>query len=120
MVNGGVNVNYVYSNFNFGNNGDEILVIDDNLAEITRIEFPSNFDVAGYSKAYDIDCGFGGQNIVSNWAVETVPYGDGDYGTPGELNTVSIGGCVPELNNPYIFFLTVLSTILVLILNYKR
>ncbi|ARE41168.1 Alkaline phosphatase [Rhodovulum sp. P5] len=83
-TNGGVDVDYVYSGFFLANGDDEIVITDAAGTEIDRVEYdggPEFPDPTGASMFLidpEIDNAIG-----ANWAVSTVPYGDGDLGTPG-------------------------------------
>ena len=87
--NGGVNVNYVYSNWYLSNSADEIILFDDSPdpVEIDHVEYdggPTFPDPNGASMALKdpaLD-----NNIGTNWCTSTTPFGDGDLGTPGVAN----------------------------------
>jgi hypothetical protein len=89
-INGGVHVDYDYLGFFLGNAGDEVILIDNgvpNGLEIDRvvyddgITFPDPVGASMALSAPDLDNDLGG-----NWCVSSVPYGDGDLGTPGAPN----------------------------------
>ena len=87
-TNGGVTVAYEYSGFTLANGADEIILIDidgntvDSVAYDGGTAFP---DPNGASMALleiSLD-----NTIGSNWvAYDSLTYGDGDYGTPGQAN----------------------------------
>lgn len=85
-INGGVNIDYKYSNFTLGNSDDEI-ILTCNEIEIDKVEYdggPEFPDPNGYSMILadsSLD-----NNIGSNWCVSISSYGDGDLGTPGIQN----------------------------------
>lgn len=92
-TNGGVIVDYQYSAFTLGNSDDEIILIDldgnvvDSVAYDGGITFP---DPTGASMALlhpDID-----NNHGASWNTSTTIFGDGDFGTPGAPNFISIIG----------------------------
>jgi len=92
--NGGVNVDYVYGDeFSLDNSSDEIWLLDANLVEIDRVEYDGSpgFPVpAGASQSLKnpaLD-----NNDGMNWCASRIAYGDGDSGTPGQVNT-----CAAEL-----------------------
>ncbi len=104
-TNGGVNVAYEYSGIFLGNSGDEIVLIDDQLREIDRVEYdggPIFPDPTGASMAL-IDPALD-NNMGINWCTSSTPFGDGDLGTPGAANDCPLPA--PELviheimNNP--------------------
>lgn len=86
-INGGVTIDYVYSNFTLGNTtGDEVILKDDLGNVIDRVDYTiAAFPIqAGASIELKGDSYNATANdIGTNWVVATVPYGDGDLGTPG-------------------------------------
>lgn len=92
--NGGVAVDYAYSrdDLALGNDGDEIILLDGSLNEIDRVEYdygssgtfpnPTGATMALSNPALD-------NNVGGNWFTSFTPYGDGDYGTPGAMNTIT-------------------------------
>ena len=96
--NGGVNVDYVYSNFALGNGWDEIIfehptgVILDEVWYDNGASFP---DPSGGSMML-IDP-YSDNSLGVNWTTSEVPFGDGDFGTPGFPNASS--GILLEIDN---------------------
>lgn len=95
MLNGGVSCDYEYSGaITLTNSDDEVILLDSDNAEIDRVEYdggPNFPDPTGASMELispSLD-----NNVGSNWREATVPYGDGDLGTPGASNN---GVIVPE------------------------
>ncbi|MDY7076097.1 MAG: lamin tail domain-containing protein [Chloroflexota bacterium] len=93
-INGGVELDYDYpGGFALGNGDDEIIVEMGDGTEIDRVEYdggpvwpdPSGASMMLTDVALD-------NNDGANWeeTPNTLPYGDGDYGTPGCPNT----GCL--------------------------
>jgi hypothetical protein len=89
-TNGGVVLNYEYSGINLANGADEILLIDPygNTVDSVAYDGGSTFpDPNGATMALlelNLDNTVGG-----NWVeYDSLTYGDGDYGTPGEPNFV--------------------------------
>jgi predicted extracellular nuclease len=86
-TNGGVNVDYVFSGVFLANGADEVVLVDDGLTEIDRVEYdggPNFPDPNGASMALEdpaLD-----NNVGANWCTAVTPYGDGDKGTPGAAN----------------------------------
>jgi predicted extracellular nuclease len=86
-ANGGVMVDYQYSNFFLSNSADEVVLEDNNLTEIDRVEYdggPSFPDPNGASMSLDnpaLD-----NNVGENWCTSVTPFGAGDLGTPGSRN----------------------------------
>ncbi|UCE97911.1 MAG: lamin tail domain-containing protein [Dehalococcoidia bacterium] len=87
-TNGGVSVDYQYpSDFFLGNSSDELVLLDDSLVEIDRVEYDNGAtfpDPTGRSMALrdpSLD-----NSIGAHWYTSSTPYGDGDSGTPGVIN----------------------------------
>ncbi|NBC31109.1 MAG: ExeM/NucH family extracellular endonuclease [Alphaproteobacteria bacterium] len=86
-TNGGITVDFEYSGFTLANGADEVVLIDGSNAEIDRVAYdggPDFPDPTGASMALadpSLD-----NTVGSNWAESTVPFGDGDLGTPGAAN----------------------------------
>ncbi len=87
-TNGGVTVDYGYGGSWFIANGDDEIILTDELGtEIDRVEYdggPSFPDPNGASMALinpALD-----NNIGANWCEAVTPYGAGDLGTPGTAN----------------------------------
>ncbi|SVD00995.1 uncharacterized protein METZ01_LOCUS353849, partial [marine metagenome] len=86
-TNGGVTVDYQYSDISLMNSSDALILIDpygntrDSVAYDNGATFP---DPNGASMALldpDLD-----NSLGSNWVQSTLAYGDGDKGTPGRAN----------------------------------
>ncbi|MEA3504452.1 MAG: lamin tail domain-containing protein, partial [Bacteroidota bacterium] len=90
-TNGGVDVDYQYSNFTLGNSEDEIMIyamdgttLIDEIAWDDGVTFP---DESGASMTLNPDFFNTTDNDNgANWYPATTPYGDGDLGTPGANN----------------------------------
>lgn len=86
-TNGGFTADYVYSNIALANGDDELVLTDTNANEIDRIEWdggPIWPDPTGASMSL---CDLAADNNDgTQWLESTVPYGDGDLGTPGTVN----------------------------------
>ncbi len=82
-VNGGVTLDYVYSNFTLGNSSDAI-IIEFMGVQITALSYSDNniFGVAGISAEF----------LGNNYALSpnSFTFGDGDIGTPGSEGSYSI------------------------------
>jgi len=89
-VNGGVEVDYEYSDFFLANGDDEIIILNEAL-EIDRVEYdggnvfpdPNGASMNLEPMAFDVDL----NDLGFNWCEATMPFGDGDLGTPGGPNT---------------------------------
>ena len=85
--NGGVNVDYVYSNFALGNGWDEIIFEHPTGAILDEVWYDNGAtfpDPAGGSMML-IDP-YSDNSLGANWTTSTEPFGDGDFGTPGSSN----------------------------------
>jgi len=89
-ANGGVNIDYQYSEFSLGNGSDEVILLDpngnvvDSVAYDNGVTFP---DPNGASMAL-LDMSLD-NSLGSNWQISTTSYGGGDLGTPGLPNYLS-------------------------------
>jgi hypothetical protein len=86
-TNGGVTVDYEYSEFFLSNGADELVLFDGGGAEIDRVEWdggPSFPDPTGASMALR-DAALD-NNVGSSWCESVTLFGDGDLGTPGAAN----------------------------------
>jgi predicted extracellular nuclease len=91
-TNGGVAVDYQYpSNFYLSNSYDELVLLDNFLSEVDRVEWdngatfpdPNGASMSLIDPAED-------NNIGANWCTSVTPFGVGDLGTPGIENVCSI------------------------------
>ena len=93
-VNGGVVVDYQYSDFYLDNSEDEIMILSpdgvlmDSLAYDEGLFFPNleGSAMALLDVNMENSCGF-------NWRQAASPYGNGDLGSPGQDNS----GIIPDL-----------------------
>ena len=78
---------YVYDGFTLGNSDDEIVFSDD-LSELLRLDYGSDFDTAGRSREL-----VGLPMIESNYdlTLASLSYGLGDTGTPGAAGSTNLG-----------------------------
>lgn len=89
-TNGGVVVDYQYSNFQLGNTGDEVVISADSV-EVDRVDYNDPFDSPGESQQLDPDFYDDvDNNNLANWCdtdnggAYALP--GGDHGTPGAPN----------------------------------
>ena len=87
-TNGGLSIDYEYSGFTLANGADEILLIDsygitvDSVAYDGGSTFPDPNGATMALLEISLD-----NTVGSNWVeYDSLTYGDGDYGTPGEPN----------------------------------
>jgi predicted extracellular nuclease len=87
LANGGVTVDYQYSGITLANSSDELVLLDNLLTEIDRVEWDDGAtfpDPTGASMSL-IDPALD-NNVGANWCEATTPFGDGDLGSPGAAN----------------------------------
>ena len=90
--NGGVSAAYEYGNdVELGNNGDEIVLLDDQQKLVDRIVYTSSWkDPPGASR--QLKPGETDNGDLGNWCESTVPWAtDTDLGTPGAANVCGGG-----------------------------
>jgi len=86
--NGGIIVDYEYSDFFLSNNWDEVIishpsgVIIDQISYDNGISFPDEI-----GKAMSLNSPFNDNSLGENWITSTNQLPSGDYGTPGVSNT---------------------------------
>lgn len=87
-LNGGVNIDYVYSSFTLGNTDDEIILLDGSNNEIDRVEYDDGLDFPSPtgSSMYFSGGPSDDNNVGSNWLISTISWSGsaGDNGSPGE------------------------------------
>ena len=100
-LNGGLNVDYVYTNFSLSNSEDQIIITDSTGAIVDEVHYdnswPFSSGISMEIQNISID-----NSLISNWFSSTVNYGQGDYGTPGEPYDGTINIDFPP-NIPKIF-----------------
>jgi len=87
MAGEGVTLLYQYSTFTLANGDDEIILTNASAVEIDRVEWdggPVWPDPNGASMMWNEASG--DNNVGANWTASTVPFGNGDLGTPGAAN----------------------------------
>jgi len=98
-TNGGVNVDYAYgAAMVLYNAADEVVIVDPNGTIVDQVAYddgvsfpdPEGAAIALESLALRNDVG-------GHWCVANTPYGDGDAGTPGELNSCGPGTPIAPL-----------------------
>ncbi len=87
--NGGVDVDYVYTNFSLVNSGDSIIISQGGVI-IDQVNYNSTWPlVVGKSISLDRYHHDGTSNdSAANWCAAQSVYGLGDYGTPGIINDI--------------------------------
>ncbi|MDH5483822.1 MAG: lamin tail domain-containing protein [Gammaproteobacteria bacterium] len=83
-LNGGLNLDYVYSNFTLANSMDQI-IFSDGLSELLRLDYSGNFAEAGRSmELLSLPMNEGNYTPTAMGMI----YGSGDIGTPGAAGSV--------------------------------
>ncbi len=89
-VNGGLSMAYVYSNLNFSNKDDEIMLLSADGQEIDRVAYDDGGsfpDTVGTSLSLDpLRFDVESNDMGPNWCDGADPYGLGDFGSPGMMN----------------------------------
>ena len=97
--NGGVAIDYQYSNLFLGNGSDSLILLDTAATEVDRVEwdngatFPDPTGASMALKGPALD-----NNVGSNWCQAQTAFGDGDRGTPGAPNDCFAGLVINEVD----------------------
>ena len=97
-VNGGYVSDYTYSSFALANSDDEIILLDQDEKMVNAVSYGATFPYSSGISMYLIDH-TSDNTIDSNWVASSMPYGDGDLGTPGRAWNDSI---VVSTTNDYL------------------
>lgn len=91
--NGGIQPDYIYSNFTLGNSEDEIILMTNEDLLIDYVFYNPDWDLAaGASLELDLASYNASENDnKDNWHIAIDTYGAGDLGTPGATNSQSSG-----------------------------
>ncbi len=87
--NGGVDIDYEYSNFILSNAEDEIILTNNNTI-IDIVGYNNNFPSTD-GKSIELINPSMDNNIADSWNISEDQYGQGDYGTPGMRNSIYEG-----------------------------
>lgn len=87
LTNGGVNIDYQYSNITLGNGSDELILISPTDSTVDSVAWdngatfpdPNGASMALLDPALD-------NSLGTNWTTSTTLFGNGDFGTPGSPN----------------------------------
>tara|TARA_B100000408_G_scaffold130024_1_gene114563 strand:- start:1204 stop:2943 length:1740 start_codon:yes stop_codon:yes gene_type:complete len=114
LLNGGLSIDYVYSGYDLSNSDDEIILADDQGRIVDEVHYinswPFSSGISMEMHSPDED-----NSQEQNWYASSIPYGDGDLGTPGvgwdgtvdisteiELpSTIHLLPCYPNPFNPH-------------------
>ncbi|RTZ72056.1 MAG: hypothetical protein DSY99_04430, partial [Candidatus Neomarinimicrobiota bacterium] len=91
-TNGGVEIDYIFSEFSLANSFDEVVLKLPDGTELDRVNYdngatfpdPTGASMELIAPHYD-------NSIGSNWATALIPYGEGDLGSPGRRNDAFSG-----------------------------
>jgi len=101
VSNGGVNADYVYSSFILANSIDEVVLIDPQGLEHTRVNYSSGtfpFGAGVSCELIDLVSTTPGDPIF--WAASQLPFGAGDLGSPGDEGGATLPP--PTTNNDFL------------------
>lgn len=105
-ANGGYNADYVYSNFQLANSEDEIILIDEAGRVVDEVAYNSTFPFSSGASMYLKNVNHD-NSADTSWSMSDIPYGDGDYGTPGRAwddTTASVIEDVDNLPNTFVLY----------------
>ena len=88
-INGGLVIDYQYSNISFSNNNDELLIINQNGEIVDEVHYTNDWPF-GSGIAMEIHDSESDNGISSNWFSSTLTYGNGDNGSPGTFHNGSL------------------------------
>jgi len=89
-INGGLSIDYQYSGIALGNSDDELIIVNslNEVADSVYWDNGSTFPDPNGASMYLIDPNLD-NNIGGSWETSIIPYGIGDFGTPGYSNIAS-------------------------------
>ena len=102
-INGGLVIDYHYSNISFSNNNDELLIINQNGEIVDEVHYTNDWPF-GSGIAMEIHDPESDNGISSNWFSSTLTYGNGDNGSPGTFHNGSLN--TKQNTIPNSFFLS--------------
>jgi hypothetical protein len=93
LTNGGVEVNYILQNFTLSNTSDQIIITGADGQLIDQVSYNSGWPVvSGASMELQPDNQtFSGNDQPEHWLPAKIPFGLGDYGSPGKANPLTSG-----------------------------
>ena len=98
-TNGGVTVDYAYTDIALANGADEVVLTSPDFGEIDRVEYdggPAFPDPTGASmELVDLAAD---NNVGANWTTAVASFGDGDLGTPGASNGAAPAAFAGRIN----------------------
>ncbi len=86
--NGGVYVDYEYSGFTLANTEDEVILMNGDSV-VDEVYYDDTFPFSSGHSMELINPELN-NNLSENWGESVTQFGDGDYGTPGERNSVYV------------------------------
>lgn len=100
-VNGGVNADYIYSSFILANSVDEVVLLDDQGLEHTRVNYTSGtFPFAAGQSCELSDLLTTAPGAASSWSASQQAFGSGDLGSPGNEGGATLPP--PTSNNDFL------------------
>lgn len=101
LLNGGIVPDYVYTNFVMGNTEDEIILCLPDESVLDRLAYGDGWKISkGASLELFNEYNSGAFNDdPENWNLSSVPFGAGDLGSPGSVNSSSTGIAQTRSNN---------------------
>ena len=102
-INGGLVIDYQYSNISFSNNNDELLIINQNGEIVDEVHYTNDWPFES-GIAMEIHDPESDNGISSNWFSSTLTYGNGDNGSPGTFHNGSLN--TKQNTIPNSFFLS--------------
>ena len=105
-LNGGLNVDYKYSDISLSNNEDQIIILNGESEIVDEVHYENtwSFSSGRSMEVHDFNLD---NSISTNWYSSTLVYGDGDNGSPGTYFNGSLDikrGIIPSsffLSSPY-------------------
>jgi len=102
-LNGGLNVDYQYSNISFSNNEDQLIILNNEGEIVDEVYFTNSWSFSS-GTSMEVHDFISDNSISTNWYSSTLIYGDGDNGSPGTYFNGSLG--IEEEIIPSSFFLS--------------
>ena len=114
LLNGGLSIDYVYSGYDLSNSDDEIILADNQGRIVDEVHYMNSWPFSN-GISMEMHSPNADNSQEQNWYASSIPYGDGDLGTPGvgwdgtvdisteiELpSTIHLLPCYPNPFNPH-------------------
>jgi hypothetical protein len=102
-INGGLVIDYEYSNISFSNNNDELLIVNQNGEIVDEVHYTNDWPF-GSGIAMETHDPESDNGISSNWFSSTLTYGNGDNGSPGTFHNGSLNTKQNTIPNSFFLF----------------